>query len=359
MFCMTHDPIRMVDLKRRHQEVRSEVERAVREVLDSGQYIGGPKVTEAEKLCASWLGCEDAVGTNSGTDALLLALIALDIGPGDEVIVPALTFFATAGAVCAAGATPVVVDVGEDALMDTAAAREALSPRTAAIIPVHLFGSTCAVEPWDIPVIDDAAQAIGAFPNPSTGVLTAVSTYPTKTWGGAGDGGFVASNDAALLARIRRLGSHGQTEPHVHERFDRGVGRNSRLDALQAAILLAHAPRVASRVAERQRWARVYDEHLPASLRPLPRTPGSAVQQYVVCCEDRPAVQEALKRASIESAVYYPHPLNAQPALAHFPAHPTPVADRLSRCMLALPVHAGLSAPEFERILSVLHKACP
>lgn len=358
MLSMTHDPIRMVDLQSRHQEVRSEVERSVREVLDSGGYIGGPRVEEAEKLCASWLGRAEAVGTNSGTDALLLALLALNIGPGDEVIVPALTFFATAGAVCASGATPVVVDVGEDALIDPAAVRAALSPRTAAVIPVHLFGSTCPAQPWDVPVIDDAAQAIGAQPSPSTGVLTAVSTYPTKTWGGAGDGGFVVGDDPALLTRVRRLGSHGQTEPHLHERVDRIVGRNSRLDALQAAILLAHAPRVADRVTQRQQWARAYDENLPLGLRPLPRSSGSAVQQYVVLCEDRTAIQEALRGASIESAVYYPRPLNAQPALAGFPAHPTPVAERLSRCMLALPVHASLTPSEFERILSVLHKAC-
>ncbi len=356
---MTHDPIRMVDLQGRHQDVRSDVERAVREVLDSGRYIGGPSVEQAERVCASWLGREGAVGTNSGTDALLLALLALDIGPGDEVIVPALTFFATAGAVCASGATPVVVDVGEDALIDPTAVRAALTTRTAAIIPVHLFGSTCLMEQWDVPVIDDAAQAIGAKPSPSTGVLTAVSTYPTKTWGGAGDGGFVAGDDAALLDRIRRLGSHGQIEPHVHDRFSRMVGRNSRLDALQAAVLLAHAPRVPDRVAQRQQWARAYDANLPSSLRPLPRSPGSAIQQYVICCEDRPAIQRALESASIESAIYYPRPLNEQPALAGFPAHPTPVAARLSECMLALPVHAGLTPSEFERILSVLHKACP
>ena len=359
MLCMTNRPIRMVDLQNRHREVEAEIQRGVLEVLASGHYIGGPVVEEAERQCASWLGRAGAVGTNSGTDALLLSLLALDVGPGDEVIVPALSFFATAGAVCATGATPIIVDVREDALLNPQSAREAWSDRTKAIVPVHLFGSRCAPDAWEVPVIDDAAQAIGCAPSPSTGVLTAVSTYPTKTWGGAGDGGFVAGDDRALLDRVRRLGSHGQVAPHLHERVGQQTGRNSRLDALQAAILMAHAPRVADRVARRQRWAQIYDAQLPGYVRPLARSEGSAVQQYVVCCDDREAVQDALSQASIESAVYYPRPLNAQPALADLPRRPTPVADHLTQHMLALPVHEGLSSLEIERILSVLHGVCP
>ena len=359
MLCMTNRPIRMVDLQSRHREVQAEIEREVLKVLASGHYIGGPVVEEAERQCASWLGRAEAVGTNSGTDALLLALLALDVGPGDEVILPALSFFATAGAVLATGATPIIVDVKEDALLNPQSAREAWSSHTKAIIPVHLFGSRCTPEAWEVPAIDDAAQAIGCTPSPSTGVLTAVSTYPTKTWGGAGDGGFVAGDDRALLERVRRLGSHGLVAPHLHERVGQQTGRNSRLDALQAVVLMAHAPRVADRVARRQKWAQTYDEELPDNLRPLLRSEGSSVQQYVVCCDDRDLVQDALRQASIESAIYYPRPLNAQPALVDLPRRPTPVADHLTQHMLALPVHEGLSSLEIERILSVLHGVSP
>lgn len=349
--------VHIAELGRRHQEVAPEVEERVLAVLRSGQYVGGPVVQEAEALAARWFGREGAVGVGSGTDALMLALQAVGVGPGDEVIVPALTFFATAGAVCQLGAVPVVVDVREDGLIDPAAARAAWSPRTRAIVPVHLFGNRAEAPLLDVPVVDDAAQAIGAEPPASVGALTAGSVYPTKTWGAAGDGGFVVG-EGTLLERVRALGNHGLAGPHLHEAIGGWVGRNSRLDAIQAAVLLGHAPRLAERVARRQAHARWYDAHLPPTVRPMPRDPGCPVPVYAVLVEDRPRVQAALDRANIDWQVHYPRPLQAQPALRHLRAH-TPVAEHLCARLLALPVHEGLSTSDLERVAAALREACP
>ncbi|HHO50220.1 MAG TPA: aminotransferase class I/II-fold pyridoxal phosphate-dependent enzyme, partial [Deltaproteobacteria bacterium] len=291
-------PVPMVDLARRHAEVADEVEDRVLQVLRSGRWVGGPVVAEAEARLAGWLSRQGAVGVASGTDALMLALQAVGIRPGDEVIVPALTFFATAGAVAAVGATPVIADVGEDGLLDPTAAGALISPRTRAVIPVHLFGNRAEDPGLGLTVIDDAAQAIGTTPPPSIGRLTAVSAYPTKSWGAAGDAGFVAGDEPELLEAVRCLASHGQRgAPHHHEAHDGQVGRASRLDAIQAAVLLGHADQVEARIDRRRRLADRYDAGLPASIRPLPRQHGSSVHQYCVLASDRARVVAALDEA--------------------------------------------------------------
>lgn len=341
----------MTDLALQHADVAAEVERRVVDVLRSGTYVGGPVVAEAEALAARWFGREGAVGVASGTDALMLALSAVGVGAGDEVIVPALTFFATAGAVCQLGAVPVIVDVSASGTLDPDAARRALSPRTRAIIPVHLFGNPAPKPALDVPIVDDAAQAAGAEPAPAYGALTALSVYPTKAWSAAGDGGFVLG-DGALLDRVRALGNHGGVG--VHALVGGRVGRNSRLDAIQAAILLGHAPRVAARVAIRRGHAAFYDGALPPHIRPLPRDPNGPVQVYAVLVDGRDAVRERLAAQGIETAVYYPKPLHRQPALVGALAYPTPVADALCARLLALPVHAGLSQADLERVVRAL-----
>jgi dTDP-4-amino-4,6-dideoxygalactose transaminase len=344
----------LVDLAGRHASVANEAEHAVLEVVRSGRWIGGPVVARAEAACARFLGREGAVGVASGTDALTLALQALGIGPGDEVVVPALTFFATAGAVRAAGASVVVADVREDGLLDEDQVRRVTGPRTRAVVPVHLFGSVVRAPRLDLLVVDDAAQAVGADPPPSVGRLTAVSAYPTKTWGAAGDGGFVAGDDPELLDRVRRLGNHGSHGGHVHHAERGHAGRASRLDAVQAAVLLAHAPQVAVRVARRRAHAARYDAGLPPAVRALPRSEGSAVLVYTVVAERRDALRAALDEAGIDSAVYYPRPLDQQPALAHDRAGPTPTATWLCDRVLSLPVHEGLEEHDIDRVLSVL-----
>jgi dTDP-4-amino-4,6-dideoxygalactose transaminase len=350
-------PVPFVDLARRHAEAAVAVEARVLSVLRSGRWVGGPEVDEVEGLAARWFGRTGAVGVASGTDALMLGLQALGVGPGDEVIVPALTFFATAGAVCAIGATPVIVDVGDDALLDLTAAAERVGPRTRAVVPVHLFGATCSRPDLGVPVLDDAAQAIGAVPVASVGRLTAVSAYPTKTWGAAGDAGFVLGDDPELLERVRRLGHHGATAPHHHERVGGAVGRASRLDAVQAAILLGHAEHLPARIEHRRTLARRYDAGLPAGVVPLPRPPGSAVHQYCVCVPDRRAVRRHLQEAGIGTAVYYPRSLDQQPALSGYPSGPTPVARQLAAELLALPVHLGVTDDDVDHVLDVLTRA--
>ncbi|MCB9684830.1 MAG: DegT/DnrJ/EryC1/StrS family aminotransferase [Alphaproteobacteria bacterium] len=350
--------IPFVDPGRRHAEVAEAVEGRVLEVLRSGRWIGGPVVAEAEGLAARWLGRRGAVGVASGTDALILALQALGVGAGDEVIVPAFTFFATAGAVLAIGAVPVLADVGEDALLDGASAADAASPRTRAMIPVHLFGSRWEPVDLGVPIVDDAAQAIGAEPTPCTGALTVLSAYPTKTWGAAGDAGFVAGDDEELLARVRSLSSHGARSPGHHGREMGHAGRASRLDAVQAAVLVGHAQVLRERIDRRRALAARYDEGLPDRVRPLRRSPGCAVHQYVVRVEGRDELVAALARAGVGTAVYYPRPLTAQPALDGCPRRPTPVAERLAEEVLALPI-ADCGPADVDRVCEVLAELRP
>jgi len=345
-----------IDLAARHAQAADAVEQRVLEVLRSGRYIGGPVVAEAEAVAARWMEASAAVGVGSGTDALMLALQAVGVGAGDEVVVPALTFFATAGAVAALGAVPVVVDVRDDGLIDPMAVLRALTPRTAAVVPVHLFGSCASLPELPVPVVDDAAQALGASPPCRVGQLTTLSAYPTKLWGAAGDAGFVVGDEPALLDRVRALGHHGQVGPHLHERVGDAVGRNCRLDALQAAVLVGHAPLLADRIAHRQALAAVYDEVLPASARPISRTAGSTASPYVVRAHRRQAVRERLEAERIASAVYYPRSLARQPALPG-PHAPTPVADALCRELLALPLHEGMSEADVRRVARVVEAA--
>jgi dTDP-4-amino-4,6-dideoxygalactose transaminase len=346
--------ISMADLAARHRQAAKDVEARVLEVLRTGTYVGGPQVRAAEATAARWFGRSDAVGVNSGTDALVLALQAVGVRPEDEVIVPALSFFATAGAVRALGAVPVVVDVLEDGCMDPDAARQALTRRTRAAVPVHLFGTVARLPSVPVPVVDDAAQAVGGDPPRSMGVLTGLSTYPTKTWGGAGDGGFVVGDDPALLALVRRQANHGLVDGQYCD-LDGMAGGNSRLDALQAAVLLGQEPWIAPRVAHRRALAARYDAGLPQAVRPLPRDPGSPVQQYLVLVEERDRVRAALAGSGIETRVYYPRPLHREPAIAS-QAH-TPVADHLCDRLLALPVHSALTEADVDHVLACLHQA--
>ncbi len=346
-----------VDLTHRHAQVARSVEDAVVAVLRSGRWIDGPAVARAEALAARWFGRSRAVGVASGTDALMLAMQSAGVRPGDEVIVPALTFFATAGAVVGIGAHPVVCDVGPDALLDAAQAASLVGPRTRAIIPVHLFGSRADHPGLDLIVVDDAAQAVGCDPPATIGVLTAVSAYPTKTWGAAGDAGFVVGDDDRLLDGVHALGRHGASGAHVHQRIAGAVGRASRLDEIQAAILVAHAEQLQARLAHRRALANRYDGALPPSVASLPRTPGGAVSHYCVRVSDRPRVTRCLTKAGIGHAVYYPRTLPQQPALAGVRCGPTPVASRLANELLALPVHQGVHGDDVDYIAHVLTKA--
>jgi dTDP-4-amino-4,6-dideoxygalactose transaminase len=350
----------MVDLVSRHARVAEALEPQLLEWIRSGRYIGGEWVSQCERRVSRAFGRKEGVGVANGTDALVLSLRALGIGPGDEVIVPALSFFATAGAVLLVGARPVVVDILPDRpLLDPSAAAAAISKRTRAVIAVHLFGGRCPDPALDLPVIEDSAQAIGQDPPVRLGCLTAVSFYPTKTLGGAGDGGLVATDDSELAGRLRALGNHGHVagEAHLHESAAGAPCGNSRLDAVQALILCAHLDDVKPRIGRRRALARSYDAVLPPTIRNVPRELGHPVHQYVVRCNQRSALQRHLDEHGIDTAIYYPRSLAAQPALA--PQGPTPIADQWAAELLALPCHIGVEQVDALRIQSALSEFQP
>jgi dTDP-4-amino-4,6-dideoxygalactose transaminase len=331
----------MADPAARHARVAAKAESAVIEVLRSGRYVGGPMVEQVQRRVSADFGWRFGATTNSGTDALLYALLALGVGPGDEVIVPAVTFFATAGAVCRAGAVPVVADVRAD---EPLLSCEALprSTRTRAIIAVHLFGAACRVD-TDLPVLDDLAQCAGGTPCPRNGTIGAVSFYPTKTLGAAGDAGMVLTDDERTWRDLLRLTHHGMPLPNVHERVRGAVGANSRMDALQAALLLAHLDDLPARIARRRAIARRYDAELPAWIRPLSRAESHPVHHWVARTPARDRLRTHLAERGVESAIYYPIPLSRQPALQGIAHAPTPNADAFCASALALPVHECLS----------------
>lgn len=344
----------LCDLRARNDRVREDLDRRVLEVLHSGRFIGGPVVDEAEAAVAALLGRRLGVGVGSGTDALTLALASLGVGAGDEVIVPAVSFFATVESVLLCGARPVIVDVREDRpLLDPDAVARAMGPRVKAVVPVHLFGDRAALDRCSVPIVEDGAQIVGATPPPTDGLLTAVSFYPTKVLGAAGDGGLVATDDPQLALRVRRLGSHGMPANHVHERVAGHIGRNSRLDAIQAAVLLAHLPRLTERLARRREIAARLDLALAGLA--LPRDPGSPVSVYVIQHPERDALAQRLARRGVGSSVYYPAPMGSQAALAgQARVERAPNAERFCALALALPCHEDLSEPDLERLVETL-----
>jgi len=343
--------IPMADLIARHNRVADRLEPELLKWIREGRYIGGPEVSRCEEAVASLFGRRFGVGVGSGTDAIALGLRALGVQPGDDVLIPALSFFATAGAVVHIGARPVVVDVLEDQpVMDPEAAKAALTPRTTAVVVVHLYGATCPDPVLGVPVLEDSAQAAGQSPPACVGAVTAVSFYPTKTLGSAGDGGLVATDDESLADRVRALGNHGHVagEQHLHEKVGGHVGVNSRLDSVQAIIVQAHLADLEVRVAHRRRLAARFDTALGSGLTAVFREPDHAVHQYVLRTKHRSALMAHLSAAGIDSSVYYPRSLASQPAIA--PQPPTPAADRWSAELLALPCHVGVAEPEVVRI---------
>lgn len=348
--------IRMADVGARHQRVAREVERRVLEVLRGGRYVGGPVVEEAERRIAHTFGWAHGVGTNSGTDALVYAMEALGVRADDEVIVPAVTFFATAGAVCRIGAVPVIADIRADLpLLD--ATNLPYTPRTKAIIAVHLYGERCVLPPQPVPVIDDLAQTAGGVMR--GGAIGAVSFYPTKTLGAAGDGGMVLTDDPEVAKAAKLLTHHGMPTAYFAERVSGHVGANSRLDAVQAAVLLAHLDDLGPRVATRRELAARYDNELPAWVRRLERCVDHPVHQYVVRVPRRDALKAHLAERGVETAIYYPLPLDLQPALEGYPSMPTPNAQLFCAESLALPVHECLREEDLSRVIDAVTSFSP
>ena len=378
------DPVPMLDLGAEIADVRPELDAAWARVLDAGQFVLGPEVEAFEAEAAAYLGVRHAVGLNSGTDALLLALRAFDVGPGDEVITSPFSFFATSETILSVGATPVFVDLAPGTfLLDAEAAAAAVTSRTRALLPVHLYGEVAPMaalrrlaQARGLTIIEDAAQAIGAryhapcggCPDPgrcaadgsvgraagSLGDAAAFSFYPTKNLGALGDGGLLTTADAAVSARVRRLRNHGSERRYHHEE----LGVNSRLDALQAAALRAKLPRLDAWTVARRAVAARYDAALAglAGVTPPKATPGHVYHQYTVRIGEgrRDAVAEALRLRGIATMVYYPHTLEryggrVAGALTH--------AWAAAAEALSLPIHPALAPDAQDRVVDALREA--
>ncbi len=362
-----------LDLREHVNAVRDEIEMAVARVLGSGWFVLGPEVEAFERELAAAFEARDAVAVANGTDALHLALRALDVGLGDEVVTTAVSAAFTAQAIRQAGARPVFVDVEEKTLnLDAALVARAVSPRTKAILPVHLYGHPADMSPIlalarerGIAVLEDACQAHGArHDGRVVGTLAgergigALSFYPTKNLGALGDGGAVLVNDPVLAARLRRLRNGGQSSRYRHESF----GVNSRLDELQAAILrvgLAHLPTWTER---RRRLATMYLKRLAESSLCLPHEQcyaRSVYHLFVVRHSKRDALAEALAARGVGTLVHYPVPLPLQPAFADSGGRPGlfPVAEKACSEVLSLPLHPELSDEQVLAVVEAVHGA--
>ena len=361
--------VAMADLRALHAEIAAELEAAVLEVVRSGAYIQGAAVAAFEREVAAHLAARHAIGVSSGTDALLVSLIALGIGVGDRVVTTAYSFFATAGAIARLGAVPVFVDVDPRTCnVDPAAAARALDDaRVRAVVPVHLYGRCAELEPIlaaararGVPVVEDAAQAIGAtYRGRRAGTLGAVgafSCFPTKNLGALGDAGFVVTDDDALAERIRTLRVHGARARHEHVL----VGGNFRLDTIQAAALRALLPHVERWNQRRRALAARYDEALAAL--PLERPPpddGHVYHHYVVALDDRDRLRARLADRGVETAVFYPTPLHLQPCFAElgYRRGALPASERAAARTLALPVHPALTRAQQDHVIEAVTDA--
>ena len=374
----------MLDLTAEIAAVRPELDAAWTRLLESGQFVLGPEVAAFEAEVAAYLGVPHAVGLNSGTDALLLALRAFDVGPGDEVITTPFSFFATSETILTVGATPVFVDLAPGTfLLDPAAAAAAVTPRTRALLPVHLYGELAPMaelrrlaEARGLLVVEDAAQAIGAryaapcraCPDPdrcradapvgqaagALGDAAAFSFYPTKNLGALGDGGLLTTADGDVADRVRRLRNHGSERRYHHEE----LGVNSRLDALQAAALRAKLPRLEGWTAARRAVATRYDAALADldGLTPPAPTAGHVYHQYTVRIADgrRDAVAEGLRRSGIATMVYYPHTLERYGGRV---SGTMPHAHAAAAEALSLPIYPTLGAEAQDRVVDALRLA--
>jgi dTDP-4-amino-4,6-dideoxygalactose transaminase len=360
----------LCDLQAQYRTIQSQIEEAVARVLWSGQMILGPEVEALEEEIARYCGAGHAIGCGSGTDALLLALQALEIGPGDEVILPPFTFFATAGAVCRIGARPVFADIDPATYnLDPLQMENKITDRTRAIIAVHLYGQCADMEPlWHIAerhglaIIEDAAQAFGAeYQGKRAGTLGAIgcfSFYPSKNLGAYGDAGMVVTNDSDWAERLACLRVHGMSPKYYHKY----IGWNARLDALQAAILRVKLPCVDRWTEARQEAARHYDtliedHHLSQFLeRPVIRPKRRHVfQQYVVRVAQgqRDALVRHLHAEKIGCEIYYPVPLHLQECMAYLGGAEGdfPASEEACRCVLALPMFPELTLDQQERVI--------
>ncbi|MBN1884720.1 MAG: DegT/DnrJ/EryC1/StrS family aminotransferase [Candidatus Krumholzibacteriota bacterium] len=362
----------ILDLVAQYETIREDVEREVREVFETQRFVGGPKVNELEARVAALCGVRRAVGVASGSDALLLALMALGVGPGDEVVTTPYTFFSTVSAVTRLGARPVFADIDPATCnVDPSAVAAKLNDRTRAVIVVHLYGQPAEMDPIldaaasrNIPVVEDACQAIGAEYKGrragSMGAAGCFSFFPSKNLGGAGDGGMITTGDDDLADRLAVLRNHGARRRYFHDE----VGVNSRLDALQAAVLLAKIGRLDGWNDARRRNAARYTEAFSAveGVRPLAVSPDvrHIFHQYVVRASRRDELKAHLDGAGVGCEIYYPVPLHLQTCFSKLGCSPGdfPEAERAAAETLALPIYPELPDAARERVIGEIAAFC-
>ena len=365
------EKVPLLDLKAQYAPLREEVLAAIARVCDSQRFIGGEEVDALERELAGMLGVAHVIGVSSGTDALLVALMALGVGPGDEVVTSPYSFFATGGSVARLGARPVFVDIDPATFnIDALQVDAACSPATKAIVPVHLFGLVADMAPIldvarrrGVAVVEDAAQAIGARrdgrPAGSFGELGCFSFFPSKNLGAFGDGGAVSTNDGALARQLRMLRNHGSEPKYFHKM----IGGNFRLDALQAAVLRVKAPHLAAWTDGRRRNADKYRQMMKASgvdahVRAPVEPPGCfhIYNQFVVTVSRRDELRAHLKSRGVDTEIYYPLPLHLQECFASlgYRTGQFPHAESAARESLALPVYGELSDQQLEHVVGAV-----
>ena len=348
------------DVKAQYERLIPEIMKRVEEVVESGRFILGPNVQAFEEEAAQYLGVKRTIGVANGTDALVLALDALGVGPGDEVVCPAFTFYATAEAIARRGATPVFADIdGATLNLDPEDVAAKVTPKTRSLMPVHLFGRVmplAGLAELGLPIVEDAAQAFGAEGAARTGVLSTFSFYPSKNLFALGDAGLVAANDNELADRVTLLRFHGSRE----KRDFQAVGYNSRLDELQAAVLRLFLGELDGWNRARREAAARYEELGLGELCELPPDePAHVYHMYVVRSSERDRLAEALGAAGIGHASYYVTPMHLQPAMRYlgYREGSLPETERAARENLALPMWAGIPAEAQERVVAVIREA--
>jgi dTDP-4-amino-4,6-dideoxygalactose transaminase len=362
-------PIQMVDPAGEYRSLKAQIDAAVAGVFGSGRFVLGPEGEALEREIAQFVGASHAVGCNSGTDALHFPLVAAGIGPGDEVIIPGFTFFATGEAVSYTGATPVFADVEEGTFnLDPRSFQSKVTGKTKAVIAVHLFGQCANLEEISrvckerkLLLIEDCAQCIGADYQGkragSWGDFGGFSFYPTKNLAAAGDAGLITVNSEEHAKTLRMLRHHGSRQTYLHER----VGWNSRLDELQAAVLRVKLKHLEGFNQARRAVAKRYREKLAGANLILPVEHGRGTHvyhQFTIRSERRDAMREALAKEGIASSVFYPMPLHQQPAYAGIAEGVSlPVSEKVSKTVLSLPIHPLLDEPSIDRIAACVRKA--
>jgi UDP-2-acetamido-2-deoxy-ribo-hexuluronate aminotransferase len=357
-----------IDLKSQYQASRDLINRRIQAVLDHGQYIMGPEVAELEERLAAYTGARDCITVASGTEALLIALMALGVRPGDEVVTTPFTFIATAETIALVGAVPVFVDVdARTGNLDPALVEARIGPRTRAIMPVSLYGQPADMDEINaiaarhsLAVIEDAAQSFGADyrgrKSCNLSTIGCTSFFPSKPLGCYGDGGAIFTNDDDLARAMREIRVHGQSRRYVHTRI--GVG--GRMDTLQCAVVLAKLGMFDWELAQRRRAAATYDALLAGKVDLVARSSdrSSAFAQYTVLVDRRNDVQRALQEAGIPTAVHYPVPIHMQPAYAHLSGGAVcPVARALADRVMSLPMGPYLPDEDIRRVCTVLLNA--